>query len=109
MRLIDADTLMPLFVKKANTMKDRHGVKLGDEWLLSYNDIEGVIASAPAIITARTTTEGFPIIDMRPRNTGSWNYIQAGMAVCPFCGAVPHKLYKDYCAKCGADMRGGRE
>ena len=38
MRNIDADALMPLFMKKANTMKDRHGVKLGEEWLLNYND-----------------------------------------------------------------------
>lgn len=39
------------------------------------------------------------------RPQGEWNYIQAGMCVCPFCGAIPHKLYKDFCAKCGADMR----
>lgn len=49
MRLIDADALMPLFIKKANTMKDRHGVKLGDEWLLSYNDIKDVIDNAPTV------------------------------------------------------------
>ena len=44
------------------------------------------------------------IKDERPK--GEWNYIQAGMAVCPFCGARPHEDYKDFCAKCGADMRG---
>jgi len=49
MRLIDADDLMPLFIKKANTMKDRHGVKLGDEWLLNYNDIKDVIDNAPTV------------------------------------------------------------
>ena len=49
MRQIDADALMPLFIKKANTMKDRHGVKLGDEWLLNYNDIKDVIDSAPTV------------------------------------------------------------
>lgn len=49
MRTIDADALMPLFIKKANTMKDRHGVKLGDEWLLNYNDIKDVIDNAPAV------------------------------------------------------------
>lgn len=41
------------------------------------------------------------------RPQGEWNYIQAGMCVCPFCGAMPHKLYKNFCAKCGADMRKG--
>lgn len=39
------------------------------------------------------------------RPQGEWNYIQDGMGVCPFCGAKPHELYKDYCAKCGADLR----
>lgn len=49
MRTIDADALMPLFIKKANTMKDRHGVKLGDEWLLNYNDLKDVIDNAPTV------------------------------------------------------------
>lgn len=40
----------------------------------------------------------------RPQD--EWNYIQADMCVCPFCGAMPHKLYKNFCAKCGADLRG---
>ena len=40
------------------------------------------------------------------RPQGEWNEIQAGMLVCPFCGARPHKDYKNFCAKCGADMRG---
>lgn len=51
MRSIDADTLMPSFIKKANTMKDRHGVKLGEEWLLNYNDIKDVIDNAPTVDT----------------------------------------------------------
>ena len=40
------------------------------------------------------------------RPQGEWNYIQAGMAVCPFCGATSHKQYKNFCPDCGADMRG---
>ena len=43
------------------------------------------------------------------RSRGKWNYIQAGMPICPFCGATPHKNYKNFCPKCGADMRGGAE
>lgn len=43
------------------------------------------------------------LLEERPH--GKWNYIQSGMRVCPFCGAMPHKLYKNFCAKCGADMR----
>ena len=46
------------------------------------------------------------LIKAYERPQGQWNYIQAGMAVCPFCGAMPHKEYKNFCAKCGADMRG---
>lgn len=49
MRLIDADALMSLFIEKAHTMKDRHGVKLGEEWLLNYNDIQDVIDNAPTV------------------------------------------------------------
>lgn len=46
------------------------------------------------------------VIDKLERPQGEWNYIQAGMCVCPFCGAMPHKEYKNFCANCGADMRG---
>lgn len=46
-RLVDADALMPLFIQKACTMEDRHGVELGEEWLLNYNDIKDVIDNAP--------------------------------------------------------------
>lgn len=49
MRPTDADALMPLFIEKANKMKDRHGVKLGEEWLLNYDDIKDVIDNAPTV------------------------------------------------------------
>lgn len=39
------------------------------------------------------------------RPQGEWNEIQAGMFACPFCGARPHKDFKNFCAKCGADMK----
>lgn len=39
------------------------------------------------------------------RPKGNWNCIQSDMLVCPFCGADPHKDYKNFCAKCGADLR----
>ena len=43
------------------------------------------------------------------RPQGEWNEIQAGMFVCPFCGAGPHKIFKNFCPKCGAKMKGGAE
>lgn len=39
------------------------------------------------------------------RPQGNWNYLRTGMCICPFCGAMPHTFYKNYCAKCGADLR----
>ena len=45
--------------------------------------------------------------EMTERPQGEWNEIQAGMFACPFCGARPHKDFKNFCAKCGADMRKG--
>jgi len=47
------------------------------------------------------------VLEERPQ--GEWNYIQAGMTICPFCGATPHKQYKNFCPKCGAQMLGGEE
>lgn len=49
MRLIDADALMPFFVQKAYEIQDRHGVKLGEKWLLNYDEIKEVIDSAPTV------------------------------------------------------------
>lgn len=49
MRPVDADALLPSFIKKACTMEDRHGVKLGEEWLLNYDDIKDVIDNAPPV------------------------------------------------------------
>jgi hypothetical protein len=56
-----------------------------------------------------TTPKGKKIYFEKKRPHGEWNYIQSGMCVCPFCGAMPHKLYKNFCAKCGADMREDEE
>lgn len=50
MRAIDADKLMPKFIEKAFTLQDRHGVKLGENWLLDYNDIQEVIDNEPTLI-----------------------------------------------------------
>ena len=70
-----------------------------NEYKALINDgIQNHIALADELIK-----NGTPYTE-RPQ--GEWNYIQAGMCVCQFCGAMPHKEYKNFCAKCGADMRG---
>lgn len=56
MRPTDADALMPLFIKKAYGMKDRHGVKPGEDWLLNYDDIKDVIDNAPPVEPQKIVT-----------------------------------------------------
>lgn len=57
----------------------------------------------------RGYTRAIKLLSYEERPHGEWDYIQAGMCVCSFCGAYPHKDYKNFCAKCGADMRGDKE
>ena len=47
--LIHRDSIMPACIKKAKTMKDRHGVKLGETWLLDYEDIEDAVNNIPTV------------------------------------------------------------
>jgi len=80
--------------------------------LSSFNDI---IDNAPSvdisklilIVATRSGKREMMLNVLRPQ--GKWNYIQAGMCVCPFCGATPHNQYKNFCPKCGAKMEGGAE
>lgn len=55
--------------------------------------------------------EGIAVFE-RKRPQGYWNYIQAGMAVCPFCGGTRRDNrieHISFCNKCGAKMKGGAE
>ena len=74
-----------------------------------FEGISLIIDNAPTVEGEILTEEAYSDLCLRAsklRPKGEWNYIQAGMCVCPFCGAMPHKEYKNFCAKCGADMRG---
>lgn len=129
MRLTDADALMPLFIEKANTMKDRHGVKLGEEWLLNYNDIKDVIDNAPTVDTtcpncdsgyAQGYSDGY-LKGKEERPQGEWIItgeeqgafeITYKIRKCNKCGWEHSLVIPDkFCPNCGADMRvkGGRE
>lgn len=101
MRLINADALIPSFIKKAHTMKDRHGVKLGEDWLLNYNDIKDVIDNAP---TECKAYRSFCMAKQRPQ--GKWINQFIGGNECVMCSEC--KLHFDigtnYCPNCGAQM-----
>ena len=133
MRLTDADALMPLFIEKANKMKDRHGVKLGEEWLLNYDDIKDVIDNAPTVITNSvyeaycaisdeefehsdsfwiTTPKGKKNNFVKERPQGEWIIVKdekwGDNVKCPFCEKELAGTDLNFCCKCGADMRGDR-
>jgi len=92
MRLIDADALMPLLIEKVYTMDDKHGVKLGENWLLDYEDIKDVIDNAPTV----------------ERPQGEWIDDDNYYANCSCCGYQmdtheEHGYFK-FCPNCGAKM-----
>lgn len=105
-RLIDANKLEHEIRK---SMNERYKswtktIKVADISTLIFD----AIASAPSIMTARTTTEGFPIIDMRPRNTGEWLDIYSSHIAykCSCCGVqMPITDLFNYCPNCGAYMQ----
>lgn len=56
-RYIDANVILPMMTNKAHTMADRHGVKLGEPWLLNYDDIKEVIDKIPTANIERRNIE----------------------------------------------------
>ena len=89
---------------------------------VAVNDMRELIDNAPTVenltifcenadektieeLKAEMQKAKLALFEERPQ--GEWNEIQAGMFACPFCGARPHKDFKNFCAKCGADMRKG--
>ena len=115
--LISRRVLKSLIYDKSITIKYEEE-KRGN-WQYSFgmrlSDIHNVIDNAPTVIPicpylSDNEVKQPCLQGSCERPKGEWNYIQAGMAVCPFCGASPHKDYKNFCAKCGARLvKGGAE
>lgn len=119
MRLIDADKLLGLFIESGQKHGSEHGCKLGENWLLDYNDIKAVIDNAPTVvintneIEYKAYSKGLEDGRKIARPKGKWeitygDHIRAGlrpiMYVCGVCGMVGSQT--NFCPNCGADMRG---
>lgn len=73
------------------------------EAIANLNHIYGIVA--PDI--QRSIDVAIKALEDKPQ--GNWNYIQAGMAVCPFCGGSRRDNrvnHINFCNRCGAKMGG---
>lgn len=108
MRLINADELKETIFEKTDSLEDLWDTAGVLNAINNTKTVEPEITDEDikqAIQEGYKT--GYEAAKVKyERLQGEWNYIQPGMAVCPFCGATPHKDYKNFCANCGADMRG---
>lgn len=102
MRLIDADALK----KEVKTLFCPDGYKI---MMLERID------SAPAVIKCSMTSDGLPLMDLRPRPQGEWvyeekkiSYALFGYYVCSVCGEH-YANNTNFCPNCGAKMKGGAE
>lgn len=100
MRLIDADALKErLLVLRGNITNVQC---ISDIFDICLTEVSNAQTIPQTIVTEFKGCDNCEL--ERPR--GEWNYIQSDMCICPFCGAYPHKDYKNFCPNCGADMRG---
>ncbi|MBP5597956.1 MAG: hypothetical protein J6Y02_21490 [Pseudobutyrivibrio sp.] len=114
MRLIDADKF------KEDLMK-----------LWDYSCVDGITATtvlkqtihdldnAPTIIWCNKTSDGYPLMDLRPKEKGEWighiqyckqhNLIPTGYELFVWCNRCncPNEKKTKFCPNCGAEMRKG--
>jgi ribosomal protein S27AE len=110
MRLIDADEL-----KKFAIPCEIHNGASTDLCIPLYQ-----IDNAPTIIWCSETSEGLPLMDLRPRQQGEWVIIDedhtvSRFKICSNCGKEAEwldggsQLLSKFCPNCGAKMKGGAE
>lgn len=108
MRLIDADTLKQA-LKSNCTPKLCHDYNTA--WCEScclHNFFEDLIDNAPTIIWCSETSDGLPLMDLRPRPQGEWQ-LHGMIYYCSVCGHDCEQGGNNFCGNCGAKMKGGAE
>lgn len=78
------------------------------------NAILNAIDNTPTIIWCSETSDGLPLMDLRPRPQGKWienldsrNDEMQASCYCSECGASCYCATDKFCHECGADMRKG--
>lgn len=119
MRLIDADEIViELTKQKAHFMSKASQTSIKADRLMYKNTAIGiqhalnVIDNAPTIIWCSETSEGLPLMDLRPRPQGKWIMKTDDVGfishICSECGAeieVENPCDNKYCWNCGAQMK----
>ncbi len=107
MRLIDADELKKTLDSKCDICPDKN-----TNWckvVCFYNDIEFLIDNAPTIIWCSETSDGLPLMDLRPRPQGEWKPKLVSFGTCTLqgfkcdCGRIVMQK-ENFCPYCGAEM-----
>lgn len=95
MKLIDADELI-------------EKIKWNMDYSTEYFPIRFIeeIHNAPTIIWCSETSDGLPLMDLRPIPQGDWIVEKDVYCRCPFCDFKDVK-YSNYCPECGARLRRG--
>ncbi len=113
MRLIDADALKTALKSNCKPELCHDYNTAWCEHCCPNNDFEDLIDNATTIIWCSETSDGLPLMDLRPRPQGEWIYdsdhsITIDMYKCPVCGCYGSTHF-NYCQNCGARMKGGAE
>lgn len=114
MRLIDADALL----KALHNFFDG---KVIDEPAYILRDVYCYIDGAPTVVWCSETSEGYPLMDLRPREEGEWVVVEdhgdlkfmkcsnCGEIEGSWCGKSEFISKSKFCSNCGAKMKGGAE